>query len=138
MWEKVKRWFLGDDRELHEKYPQILHWEKGDRFDAPLSTNLWQLVSLSADGKVYVQELLGDMGKYNLSYFYKTYTNTSLRNRNINEEIKNSQEYMTLLSNFQQSVKELRERDVKQIGEPIKDYLDKRYKESLALNGGRE
>jgi len=141
-WQRFLAFFIGkptvvQNVPLHEKFPNILEWREHDHFDlrtyARTKRTQYNLISLSADGYVYVQ-FLGDKEKFPLEFFYNNFDNTTLRNRRIDKELRNSVGYMKLLSNFQNSVAELERRDKEMLGDSVTDYMDKAYNEAKALN----
>lgn len=114
-----------DARPLHERYPQILTWKKGDRFE---NSEFWagkaEMLSITADGRVFLKD-------YERTYNWSVedvvnhVPNMDAQQRRVTSQLKNSTEYMTLLSEFQRAVEELKRRDVKTVGQPIQDLLDK-------------
>lgn len=117
MLETILRW-LGisfTSRAPHERWPEIMHWKKGDKFET-LGAYCGQafLVSITEDGSAYVTEGLGpgDISrpeKWAISALVGK--NRSLRSRRISAEIKQSNEYMELINQFNLAFEELQRRD---------------------------
>jgi len=109
-----RRNVLIDNRAPHERWPEILHWQKDDLFEVRGAyCGQAFLESVTESGSAYVIEGLSPQGgrpeKWAVSDLVGK--NRSLRSRYISAEMKQSNEYMELLDAFHQSVEELRARD---------------------------
>lgn len=101
----------------HERYPELLHWREGDSLRGRLGW--YYFISVTADGNVYAWDYLHrHKHKLKLRDVMGGLVNEDLRDREINEELKSSNEYMELLRQFQKAVEELRQRDIKRFGSP--------------------
>lgn len=94
----------------HEQWPEILRWKAGDEFE----TRGWPyykitLISLTASGGAYCK-VDWDHRAY-LSVSGLVGHNISLRDRGINSRLKQQNEYMELLAEFNKAVAELEARD---------------------------
>lgn len=89
----------------------ILHWQRGDEFKLGYY-HCYTLVSIDSDGWAVV-EWLGNLEYARLSNLVGH--NASARTRQIDKRLKESDEYMELLRQFNLSYKQLEERD-KQLG----------------------
>ena len=102
----------------HEQYPEIMHWQEGDEIRNHAGSshnNFWfSLISINADGIVYGQNRLNDHKfRQPLWMIMRDGQNLSLRDREINEQLKGGNEYMELIAEFNRSFAELQERDKK-------------------------
>lgn len=100
----------------HEQYPEIMHWQKGDEIRSTATHNdFWfNLISITEDGIVYGQERLSDHKfRQPLWVVMRDGRNRSLMDREINEALKRSNEYMELIVEFNRAFSELQERDKK-------------------------
>lgn len=100
----------------HEQYPEIMHWQKGDEIrSTAIHNNFWfNLISITEDGIVYGKERLSDHKfRQRLWVVMRDGRNLSLKDREINEALKQSDEYMELIAEFNKAFKELQERDKK-------------------------
>lgn len=99
----------------HEAWPEILHWQAGDKFDAHVDYqgkhyyNL-RLISLTDNGFAYCQE--ADQ-RVKIGILSLIGHNNSVITREVNEELKIGSEYMELIEQFNKSYAELQERDKK-------------------------
>lgn len=94
----------------HEQYPQIMHWQEGDEIRA---SRFWfRLISITADGWVYGRNVTNEH-KFGepLWMVIRDGSNLSLNDRQINETLKASNDYMELLKHFNAAFAELQERD---------------------------
>jgi hypothetical protein len=96
----------------HEKYPEILSWQEGDEFYCDIVEMghlLMYFISITQDGFVYLYDM-HHQNKYkiHLDKVMKLAINRTAQTRMIDEELKNSDRYMELLSAFQEAVKELK------------------------------
>lgn len=119
----LRRWldkFLGravveDTRLPHEKYPELLEWEQGDsiRLEITLSTDFpytrMSFRAMTEDGYIYLSGY-GEVYKYRATYLMRYARNQSLQDRRLSQEIRDSPEYMELIRNFQEALRELRAR----------------------------
>lgn len=99
-----------DTRAPHEKWPEVLDWQKGDRFDEMYSYGHSEvtLVAVQEDGYA-VTDYFGDRDWIPVRSLVGH--NRSLRTRRVNADLKQSGEYMELLNQFHIAVKELEARD---------------------------
>lgn len=114
---RIRHWWRTDviERNLppHQRWPEILHWQKGDEFD----TRGWRYYSIHfisfADNQTgaYCRVNYDDIDRLAISSLVGT--NISLRNRNMSQQMKDSGEYDELIRQFQIAYKELEERDKK-------------------------
>lgn len=98
----------------HEQYPAIMHWQKGDEIRSTKSHNpFWfNLISITQDGTVYGQNELNEHKfRQPLWVVMRDGCNLSLKDREINEALKSSNEYMELIAEFNKAFAELQERD---------------------------
>jgi hypothetical protein len=96
----------------HVQYPEILHWQEGDEIEA--DRFLFSFIRVTEDGWVYGQNLLDDHKfKEPLWMVMRDGINLSLKDREIDEGLTRSDEYMQLIAAFNDSFNELRERDKK-------------------------
>lgn len=93
----------------HERWPEILHWQPGDRFEWSMS-GWYELIALSENGQAYVSKIT-DGHKRVVSIARLIGRNESLRDRRINQSVKSTAEYMELIRQFNIAYKELEERD---------------------------
>ena len=100
----------GNNVPPHKRWPEILHWRKGDKFENLTFTNHTQynLIAVQEDGWAAV-EFCGDKERVPISYLVGN--NVSLRSRRISAEVARSHEYMELIEQFQISYRELENRD---------------------------
>jgi hypothetical protein len=99
----------------HEQYPEILHWQEGDEICAIPSMRFWfNLIRITENGWVYGNNCL-DHHRFSepLWMVMRDGINLSLKDREINEALKQSDEYMQLIAAFNDSFNELQERDKK-------------------------
>lgn len=95
----------------HERWPEILHWKKGDQFYfVHWRDRAWKpvLESLTEDGYAYCREVDG-LVKLPISKMVGL--NESARTREVSEEMKQSNEYMELIKQFNIALDELKKRD---------------------------
>lgn len=99
-----------DLRAPHERWPEILHWQQGDKFDGMLDYghSEFKLVAVQEDGYAVV-DYFGDRDWIPLKALVGH--NRSLRTRRVNNDLKNSGEYQELLNQFHIAVAELQARD---------------------------
>ncbi len=118
LFQRLVRWLAREERAApHEQYPEILHWEQDDELSS--AAGCYYFISVTADGYVYVWDYLKDHKlKLSLIRVMATATNKNLRDREINKKLKETNEYMELLENFQDAVKELQQRDIQRFGSP--------------------
>lgn len=111
--------------ELHERYPQILDWQKDDTFEShTFYAGKAQLLAVTTEGRVFLKDYERTFD-WSLAYVIKHTHNRDVQERRVTARLKNSHEYMALLADFQESVKALQRRDTERIGEPIENLLDK-------------
>lgn len=100
----------------HEQYPQIMHWRAGDEIrSSAIHNNFWfHLISITESGWVYGQERLNEHKfRQPLWVVMRDGCNLSLKDREINEALKQSNEYMDLIVEFNKAFAQLQERDKK-------------------------
>lgn len=102
----------------HEQWPEILHWQEGDevKSDTSNSHNYFHfyLLSITEGGMVYGKEWSTDHKlRQPLWMVMRDGSNLSLRDREIDEQLKTTNEYMVLLKEFNVAFAELQERDRK-------------------------
>lgn len=100
---------------LHELFPEVLHWHVGD--EIAVGGYTYKFISCTIEGVFYLEHF-GHLERFSLSRIRTETTNVSLRDREISAELKQSNEYMELLAQFQESVKELQRRDIERYGSP--------------------
>ncbi|MEO9884737.1 MAG: hypothetical protein ABJR05_13580 [Balneola sp.] len=117
----------------HKLHPEILHWREGDEIEnidfqkmshknkfrtvvmridgvIPMTTYLYK--SLTSDGFIIVEDKESKhLQKIPFGKFLKKANNMSLKSRWVEQELKDSKEYMELIDNFQQAYIELEESD---------------------------
>lgn len=118
LFQKIKRRTVELDTRLpHERYPRILNWRKGDRFetrDRVYWPNFYagqaKLIGLTPDGRVFLED---SKQKWNLSVddVCSNCWNLDASNREISEKIQASKGYTEALSAFNKSVQALQSRD---------------------------
>lgn len=109
----IRRASNGDPaKSPHEKWPEILDWRKGDRFDGMYTYGHSEvhLVAIQPDGYA-ITDYFGDRDWIPISGLVGH--NRSLKTRRVNADLKRSGEYMELLDQFHIAVKELEARDRK-------------------------
>jgi len=99
----------------HEQYPEIFHWQAGDEIrSATYSRNdFWfHLISITEEGIVYGRNRLNDHKFCQpLWVVMRDGCNLTLRDREINDELKRTNEYMDLIVEFNKAFDELQKRD---------------------------
>lgn len=102
---------LTDTRLPHERWPEILDWRIGDKFDNLGFNAKWSYGYLNSIGEDGYASLCFCDDKWWVRIGSLVGHNQSLLNRRIDSEIKGSHEYMDLLDEFHKSVDELKARD---------------------------
>lgn len=106
----------------HEQYPEILHWKVGDEIrNNPRCPHVFwfNLISITSEGQVYDAQVYGQncLNDHKCSYalwvIMRDGSNLSLQDRQINETLKESNDYMELIEQFNVAFAELQERDRK-------------------------
>jgi hypothetical protein len=98
----------------HVRWPEIMHWRKGDKFSFGFGTSLsaghtqGQLLSVTEDGYAYF-DFCGD--HFCLPISWVVGQNQGLQNRRISQAVKDSDEYMELIKQFNVAFDELQRRD---------------------------
>lgn len=100
----------------HECWPEVLHWQKDDKFDCCGSRDVDEpapeLIALTPDGYAYCWANCLRDNKVKIPVRYLVGLNETLRTREIDQEIhRESDDYMALIDQFNTSFKELQERD---------------------------
>lgn len=121
----------------HTWYPEILHWEEGDRLNCwnigqaiavgwkfdwgtykKYSSNgdarghyMFTFKSVDQFGKLYVTDDDGHLVEFHFFRFIKYARNETLKTRMMNSKVNDSQDYMELMSTFQKAFNELQEAD---------------------------
>lgn len=122
---------------IHTWYPEILHWKQGDKINCwniALASNneidlgdiqkfrdpkLGSLVgdfiykSVDKNGVIYLEDEDDNLWQFEFWRFIKYAKNKSFNNRKVEKKLKESEKYMELLDNFQQSFQELQKADEK-------------------------
>lgn len=141
-------WFKNDKKGKppHTWYPDILHWREGDKISCwNISRAIGYLKVKSVDlskylgrnesgyiaatfiyksvdetGNIFLEDEDGHLIQFEFWRFIKSARNETLKSRNLEGKLKNSQEYMELMHTFQQAFDELQESDnhPKRLGEP--------------------
>lgn len=135
----------------HTWYQEILHWREGDKifcwniakaigYMNTKSKDLYKYMSaaeqmnggfgkatflyksVDENGNVYL-EYDGETVQFEFWRFIKSSENESLKSRNLQDDVKNSEKYMELMSTFQHAFDELQEADdhPKRLGTSNKD-----------------
>lgn len=101
----------------HERWPEILRWQKDDVFDCCSSRDVREpapeLIAVSPDGFAYCWGSCLRDNKLKIPVRHLVGRNESLRTREIDEEMPGSAEYMELIKQFNIAYAELQERDKK-------------------------
>lgn len=111
-----RRWranVTGRNLAPHQRWPEILHWERGDEFDVSVFSDYHSihLISLTEDGGAYCNVNFGH--KAYLSIGSLVGHNVSLRDRNLTARINRPNEYTDLIEEFNSAYAELESRDRK-------------------------
>ena len=128
----------------HTWYPEILHWGEGDaincwniaqaltgeKFDwgtyrkysnseSASGQYTFSYRSVDETGKIYLEDAEGHLVDFHFYKFVKYARNETLKSRKLEQRVTESEEYMELMSNFQQAFDELQEGDnhPKRLGE---------------------
>ncbi len=120
--KRLKQQVTGPNTRLpHERYPRILHWQKGDTikryynaFDnsPDFYAGHAELIGLTTDGRVFLKDY-EQMWELSVDEVCKGCWNIDAHNREISERIKDSRGYTQALTEFNESVRALQLRDEK-------------------------
>ncbi|MEO9884734.1 MAG: hypothetical protein ABJR05_13595 [Balneola sp.] len=135
------RFFENDKkgRPPHTWYPDILHWREGDQvycwniakaigyikarsadyskyaqvvgFDYNYGKATFKFKSVDETGKIYLEDEDGLLVEFEFYKFIRAAKNESLVSRKVEQNQKNSENYMELMENFQHAFDELQESD---------------------------
>jgi MoaA/NifB/PqqE/SkfB family radical SAM enzyme len=92
-------------KEPHEIFPEIMHWEKGDRLHDKYNCGR-EYIGINKDGTVLIQNY-GDVDVLSIHEIKRDYTNITLLKDRCNPKSDKSDGYMQLLSDFQKAYKEI-------------------------------
>jgi hypothetical protein len=115
--QAILNWLgVGEDNEVrnpapHEQWPEVMHWQRGDRFDfVYYRERAYEpvLISITEDGWAYCHDL---DHRVKLPIRKMVGLNLSLQDRACDEELKGTNEYMELIAAFNTSFEELQRRD---------------------------
>lgn len=119
----------------HRWYPEILHWRDGDRIhcwniaqaltgekfdwgtyhkysgESGSGKYTFTYKSVDESGKIYLTDDDGEFVSFHFYKFINKARNETLKSRNLEQRVLQSEKYMELMSNFQQAFDELQEQD---------------------------
>ncbi len=109
-WLKQLVGWQSDTRAPHERWPEVLHWQKGDYFEGVWNAQHTQGALVTVDRGGYAALKFCD-NKFWVRIPRLLGRNQSLRNRQIDASLTESAEYMELLAEFNRAFGELEARD---------------------------
>lgn len=134
----------------HTWYPDILHWKEGDEiycWGIISALGIWNFSwaiyhkyvdslsgtakgtfyfkSVDKEGNIFLEDKKGNLIQFEFWRFIKKARNESLKSRRIEGQVKQSEEYMELMKEFQNAFNELQESDnhPHRLGEPDNEEL---------------
>jgi len=120
----------------HTWYPDILHWKEGDEIycwgimsafglmnfsmanyhkyvdsNSAKAKGTFYFKSVDENGNIFLKDEKGNIVQFEFWRFIKKARNESLKSRKIEKQVKESEEYMELMDEFQKAFNELQESD---------------------------